>query len=54
MHVIVSLKIELDATASLSQGVFHFFARSKEVVNYRKKSGERREHESQEEQTAAE
>jgi hypothetical protein len=35
-------------------GVFHFFARSKEVVNYREKRGERQEDESQEEQTAAE
>jgi hypothetical protein len=37
-----------------STGVFHFFARSKEVVKYREKSGKRREHESQEEHTAAE
>jgi hypothetical protein len=32
--------------------VFHFFARSKEVVKYREKSGERPEHESEEEHTA--
>jgi hypothetical protein len=34
-------------------GVFHYFARSKEVIKYREKSGERREHESKEEHTAA-
>jgi hypothetical protein len=34
-------------------GVFHYFARGKEVVNYRKKRGERPEDENQEEQTAA-
>jgi hypothetical protein len=35
-------------------GVFHYFARSKEVVNYREKRGERQEDESQEEHAAAE
>src|SRR2546430_9851970 len=37
-----------------STGAFHFFARRREVVKYRKKPGERQEHESQEEQTGAE
>ena len=35
-------------------GAFHFFAHRREVVKYRKKTRERREHESQEEQTGAE
>jgi hypothetical protein len=35
-------------------GVFYFFARRREVVKYREKAGERPEHESQEEHTAAE
>jgi hypothetical protein len=38
-----------------SQGAFHFFAHRREVVKYKeKRAGERREHESQEEHTAAE
>src|SRR2546421_6840154 len=42
------------ACLRLSQGAFHFFAHRREVVKYRKKTRERREHESQEEQTGAE
>jgi hypothetical protein len=37
------------------KGAFHFFAHRREVVKYKeKRAGERREHESQEEYTAAE
>jgi hypothetical protein len=42
-----------ECTEHLTLGVVHFFAHSKEVVNYRKKAGKREEHESEEEQTAA-
>ena len=38
-----------------ARGAFHFFAQRREVVEYKEKTRrERREHESQEEQTGAE
>src|SRR5436305_14005182 len=54
LHQRVYTKHTTDATTRQFAGAFHFFAHRREVVKYRKKTRERREHESEEEQTGAE